>query len=73
MGSYEAVKQAILTRITWSDKGADLLAKHGPERVMEEIENQAQMFESYRLDEIGTSDVSCWVSNIERNLEKSNG
>jgi hypothetical protein len=44
----------------------DLLAKHGPEKVMAAIENCCGHLSG--LDEIGTSDVSAWVRNVMNEL-----
>lgn len=63
MSSYESVKQAITFRITRSSP--DLLIQYGPQRVLDAIEDVASMYGDIQLDEIGSSDVSCWVKSVE--------
>jgi len=47
----------------------DLLLKYGPERIMQAIDGVADFVGD--VEEIGTSDVSAWVKQVEREL--SNG
>lgn len=58
------VADAILRRIL--TQRVDLLAKHGPEKVGDAIADVAEFVGD--VDEIGSSDVSAWVSQVERNL-----
>jgi hypothetical protein len=44
----------------------DLLAKHGPEKVMSAIDEVADFVGN--VDEIGSSDVSGWVRQVEQML-----
>ena len=68
-GSYQSVFDAICRRIAITRP--DLLEAYGIVRVMEAIRSVASQFESIELDEIGTSDVSCWVADIEASLKRS--
>lgn len=62
--SEEAVAGAITFRIT--RQRLDLLKKYGPEAVMNAIDNVAEFVGD--VDEIGSSDVSAWVNDVERQL-----
>jgi len=66
--SYEAVLSAICQRVRV--RHLDLIARFGIERVMSAIEDIAGQFRGVQLDEIGTSDVSCWVHDMERSLSR---
>lgn len=68
-GSYDAVYSALCRRII--SGRLDLVTCHGIEAVMAAIDQSASRFESITLDEIGTSDVSCWIHDIETQLMKS--
>jgi hypothetical protein len=68
MDSYDSVKQAIEHRVVTTE--LDLIETYGLTAVTEEIENQALSYADEQLDEIGTSDVSCWILNIREKLEK---
>ena len=67
--SRDAVASAITRRILVSR--SDLLAKFGPEKVLQAIEEVAEWGSD--VEEIGTSDVSAWVSQVERYLRSANG
>ena len=58
------VAQAIIRRIL--AQRTDLLSKHGPEAVMSAVDDVAEWVGD--VDEIGSSDVSAWVKDVERNL-----
>lgn len=63
----KAVYDAIGSRI--GRLHLDLITRYGLTNVMEEME-----FESWYkdgLEEIGSSDISCWVNNIRERLERS--
>jgi len=62
--SSEAAKSAVINRII--RQHPNLLAKHGPEKVMAAVENCCGHLSG--LDEIGTSDVSAWVRNVMNEL-----
>ena len=47
----------------------DLITKYGLTNVMEEIEYESWYKDG--LEEIGSSDISCWVNNIRDRLERS--
>lgn len=47
----------------------DLVATYGITRVMEEIEYESWYKDG--LEEIGSSDISCWVDNIRDRLERN--
>lgn len=68
-GSYQSVHDAICRRV--AIMRPDLLQTYGIVRVMEAIRSIASQFESITLDEIGSSDVSCWVADIEESLKRS--
>ena len=70
MSSYQSVKNAISDRIAHSPHGLVLLTTYGIIAVTEEIDNYASGFDSYDLEEIGSSDISCWVRDIEHTLER---
>jgi hypothetical protein len=61
---YSPVAQAITRRIML--QRTDLLSKFGPERVGAAIDEVADFVGD--VEEIGTSDVSGWVRQVERNL-----
>jgi hypothetical protein len=61
---YSPVAQAITRRIML--QRTDLLSKFGPERVSDAIDEVADFVGD--VEEIGTSDVSGWVRQVERNL-----
>lgn len=58
------VASAILRRILL--QRTDLLAKHGPEKVSQAIGDVAEFVGD--VDEIGSSDVSGWIKQIEQSL-----
>ncbi len=58
------VAQAIIRRILL--QRTDLLAKHGPERVGQAVDEVADFVGD--VDEIGSSDVSGWVRQVEQML-----
>ena len=60
----EAVEQAIARRIMVGR--TDLLLKYGPRKVMQAVEEVADYVGA--VDEIGSSDVSGWVAQVERAL-----
>jgi hypothetical protein len=60
----EAVEQAIIRRIMVGR--TDLLLKYGPKKVMQAVEDIADYVGA--VDEIGSSDVSGWVAQVERTL-----
>lgn len=64
--SEEAVKSAVTRRIR--NQHVDLLAKYGIEEVMNAIEDISSGVGD--LEEIGSSDVSYWVSCVIKMLEK---
>ena len=47
----------------------DVLAKHGPEKVLAAINDRAQ--DLHDLEEIGSSDVSGWVKDVIKELDSS--
>lgn len=61
-GGVEAIMSAIIRRIANSHH--DLLLKLGPDGVLEAAREQAEF--AAPVEEIGSSDVSAWVKNIER-------
>jgi hypothetical protein len=58
------VSRAVLHRIMMSHPG--LLASHGPKRVMDAVDELA--YHVGDVEEIGTSDVSNWVRQVEQML-----
>lgn len=58
------VAQAIIRRILL--QRTDLLAKHGPERVVAAVDEVADFVGD--VDEIGSSDVSGWIRHVEQML-----
>ena len=58
------VAQAIIRRILM--QRTDLLAKHGPEKVGQAVDDVAEFVGD--VDEIGSSDVSGWVRQVEQSL-----
>jgi len=69
-GSYDAVYNALCTRVR--NVRLDLVATYGLEPVMREIEATASSFANMpSLEEIGSSDVSCWITDIEESLKRS--
>jgi hypothetical protein len=63
-GIDSPVASAILRRILM--QRTDLLAKHGPEKVSNAIGDVAEFVGD--VDEIGSSDVSGWIKQIEQSL-----
>ena len=63
LANIEAVQSAIIRRILRGDHH-DLIRKLGPDGVMAAAEAQARYV--CPVEEIGTSDVSAWVQQIER-------
>jgi hypothetical protein len=61
-GGFEAIQSAIIRRIAHSHH--ELLMKLGPDGVLEAARDIAQF--AAPVEEIGTSDVSAWVAQIER-------
>ena len=59
-----AVSDAIARRI--STQHLELIQVYGLDAVMEEIDYEA-MFVG-QVEEIGSSDISCWVNNIRKRL-----
>lgn len=66
--SAEAVKNAVSRRIV--NQHVELIAKYGIEEVTNAIEDIASGMEEADLEEIGSSDVSYWVSCVIKMLEK---
>jgi len=63
------VANALIRRILL--QRTDLLAKYGPEKVGQAIDDVADWVGD--VDEIGSSDVSGWVKDVERSLSESLG
>lgn len=63
-GNDSPVVRAVTARILHSR--LDLLQKYGPEKIMAAIDDVAEWVGD--VDEIGTSDVSAWVKDVERSL-----
>jgi hypothetical protein len=63
-GEDNPVAQAITRRIML--QRTDLLSKHGPEKVGQAIDNVADFVGD--VEEIGSSDVSGWVRQVEQEL-----
>jgi len=61
------VESAIINRIMMAHP--DLLAKFGPEAVMNAARDQAEWIGD--VDEIGSSDVSGWIKNVVSDLESA--
>jgi hypothetical protein len=61
-GGFEAIQSAIIRRIAHSHH--ELLMKLGPDGVLEAAREIAEY--TAPVEEIGTSDVSAWVAQIER-------
>ena len=61
---HSPVANAVTRRIML--QRSDLLAKYGPEKVMAAIDNVADFVGD--VEEIGSSDVSAWVNQVEREL-----
>lgn len=59
------IVNALINRIVVAR--TDLLREYGPEAVMQACEDQAVHVGD--VEEIGTSDVSCWVRNVEEYLK----
>jgi hypothetical protein len=63
--SSASAASAITRRIM--NQHVDLLAKYGPEKVLTAINDKAE--DLHDLEEIGSSDVSCWVQDIIKDLD----
>lgn len=68
-GSYDAVYNALCTRVR--NVRLDLVITYGLSAVMQAIEDKASSFQDERLEEIGSSDVSCWIADIEASLKRA--
>lgn len=66
--SVQSVYNAISHRIRV--RHVDLIVKYGLDAVMEAVQFKADCFDGQQLEEIGTSDVSCWVKDIEETLSR---
>ena len=62
------VANAITRRIM--NSRADLLSKYGPVKIMQAIDDVAEWVGD--VDEIGSSDVSAWVRQVEQSLDSMN-
>jgi hypothetical protein len=67
-GSYDAVFNSLCRRIALVRP--DLLATYGLDAVMAAVEDKASQFESDTLQEVGSSDVSCWLADVEAMLKR---
>jgi len=61
---HAAISRRILLGL--STRGGDLIRIHGLDRVIDAIDEEAEMVGE--VDEIGSSDVSIWVNNISSRL-----
>lgn len=66
--SSAAVAQAITRRIL--NQRSDLLNKYGPSKVVDAIDDVASFVGD--VEEIGSSDISIWVKQVERALSSNN-
>lgn len=64
----DAVKNAIIRRIITCH--VDLLRVYGLDMVEDAVDTEALYVGE--VEEIGSSDVSCWVMSIEERLSRSN-
>lgn len=62
----QSVRQSIIQRI--GTRHVVLISLYGLTNVMEEIDNESMYKDG--LEEIGSSDVSCWVKNIIDRLQR---
>lgn len=67
-GEDSPVASAIIRRIMMQH--SDLLQKYGPEKIMQAVDDQVAWVGD--VEEIGTSDVSIWVKDVERSLADMN-
>lgn len=67
VGSRDAVHDALCTRVR--NVRLDLVATYGLEAVMQAITATAEPYTDIQLQEIGSSDVSCWIIGIEKALK----
>lgn len=67
-GSSDAVFNALCTRVR--HVRLDLVKAYGLSAVMAELRAYADQFAADSLEEIGSSDVSCWISDIEQTLKR---
>jgi len=66
----EAVKGALCQRIRVSHL-EDTVLKYGIDKVMDEVEYHSESYGGRNcLEEIGSSDVSCWIKDIQASLER---
>lgn len=63
MSSSQAVKDCIIYRIR--TQHIDLLVEYGS-RLLDAIDEKAAYL--YDFEEIGSSDISCWVNEIQESL-----
>jgi len=65
--SVEAVESALIHRFRVGH--LDLVPKHGIQAVLEAITDKA--FAVGRVEEIGSSDISCWMQDVIERLERN--
>lgn len=66
--SVQAVYSALVHRLEankWT-----LLKQYNVNMVLDAVERKAESFEGRELEEIGSSDVSCWYKDIEEELAR---
>lgn len=68
--STSPVERAIYQRLTATGKMNNLLRKHGLDKVMDAIRNEADW--AGDVEEIGSSDVSIWVNRVLKDLKEEN-
>jgi len=66
MSSSKAVEDCLIHRVR--TQHLDLLIKYGATLVLEAIQNRAQFL--YDLEEIGSSDISCWMQDVIEDLAR---
>lgn len=66
--NMDAVKNAIIRRITTLH--VDLLRVYGLDMVEDAVDTETLYVGE--VEEIGSSDVSCWVKSVEERLSRSN-
>ena len=66
MSSSESVKTCLIQRVR--ARHLDLVPKYGIQAILDAIDEKAACL--YDLEEIGSSDISCWMKDVIDSLER---
>ena len=66
MSSSKSVEQCLIHRMR--TQHLDLLVTYGPQRLLDAIRDRAASLDN--LEEIGSSDISCWMKDVIDDLNR---